>query len=467
MKQDQSHIFRQQKEIIDVLKKENLRLKQENKSVKNYKELIQKLQQEKMTLTKQIMEMEAESFLDGEEKNKEEEMLFNPRMASRRGTLIGEANLKELNKLISKNNPMLLGINSTSSKAKNNNENSSFSHPDFQKISFSFSFEPKNKPQNSQNLADSQPISQSMAFALKAALKVKAEEIMKLKIELFKKGKAVLVENNKERNICKDSDKKYMKNLNNKINVEKEERRFDDIIKVKGDTFNIISSYPSTISNFPSIIKIPQFPYKKHPSAFLDSHSLNETLKIKRNDLEDLTETFLGNDGSKSILETKINAEVQNILQEKKIFVLKTLTEENFCFDIRSERENVGDGRGSCWSLEGNLWKKGDGNEEEREVNAGKIEGRNAEKRGENYVGKVLDNNEKRIGKIKRGKMKKNLIGEDRNFYDKVKDTRINDGYIRENVDKLLEIVKKRKRKLEKFKKICEEQMMDNKGNYD
>ena len=213
------------KEVIETLKKQNLKLKIENKNLQSLKDIITKLQEEKMDLSRRLMEMEGEVVLYKDNNNINDEMLYIPKKSSRFSTI---------------------------------------SHRDsFNKISNISSREMKNLP--------SMKISSSN-FSLISKINF-TSEINMLKDELNKKDKIIsdLEQSGKKKNIT-----------------------------------DIISR---------------NFQLKKGS----DSKEINDSIFEE-------TESHIN-------LENNIYKEIENILEEKRNFVIKTLTRENFSFDILKEKQ--------------------------------------------------------------------------------------------------------------------------------
>ena len=75
------------KELVETLKKQNLKLKIENRNLLSLKDVISKLQEEKMDLSRKLMEMEGEAVLYKDTNDMNDEMLYNPRRGSRFSTI--------------------------------------------------------------------------------------------------------------------------------------------------------------------------------------------------------------------------------------------------------------------------------------------------------------------------------------------------------------------------------------------
>lgn len=263
------------KETIDLLKKENARLKSENKSILSLKEAIIKLQEEKMELSRKLMEMESEAVLykDGEDIN--DEMLYNPRRGSRFST-------------ISQQDP-LLKLQPNSSYINNPNK-------EIRK----FTSELKKITNNNFSLLSKKNIN-----LLKDGLKNKNEEILLLKNELVKKEEIITeLKKNKEINNNKNITPKL--SLNTSLSNSKIFKPMNDDLNKKG---------------------------RNKPDDYLEL--LSRRFSIKRNsDFKEPNDSIYEENEAHLLLEKNIYSEIQNILEEKRNFILKTLTYENFSFDI-------------------------------------------------------------------------------------------------------------------------------------
>ena len=218
------------KETIDIFKKENQKLKSENKTILGLKQNINKLQEEKMELAKKLMELESEAVLYKDDNSTNDEMLYNPKLSSAK---------KYQNRLSFHRNSVINNSSKELSNQKNNNKKRYILIIN----KFSFSLIPKNNNN------------------LKEILNNKNEEISLLKNELIRKEQIIL-----------------------------------ELTKEKLKTNS-------------------------------ESTPLKETNKISNDSI------FEENDAN-LFLENNIYSEIQNILEEKRNFILNTLTCENFSFDI-------------------------------------------------------------------------------------------------------------------------------------
>lgn len=263
------------KETIDSLKKENTKLKSENKSISSLKETIVKLQEEKMELSRKLMEMESEAILykDGEDMN--DEMLYNPRRGSRLST-------------ISQKDLLL--------KLQPNSSNINIPNKEIRK----FTSELKKISNNNFSILSKKNIN-----LLRDGLKNKNEEILLLKNELVKKEQIITelkksTENNNNNNVSSKL------SLNTSLSNSKIFKPMNDDLNKKG---------------------------RNKPDDYLEL--LSRRFSIKRNsDSKEANDSIYEENEAHLLLEKNIYSEIQNILEEKRNFILKTLTYENFSFDI-------------------------------------------------------------------------------------------------------------------------------------
>ena len=213
------------KELVETLKKQNLKLKIENRNLLSLKDVISKLQEEKMDLSRKLMEMEGEAVLYKDTNDMNDEMLYNPRRGSRVSTI----SLKE----------SYQKIPSSSSK-------------DVKKYKFKITKD-------------------NFSIISKNNLR---EEIDLYKNEIIKKDK-IIAQLKLEKN----------KNISNILNIKK--KKFD--------------------------------------------------LKEINDSISDENENE-----SRANLKNNIYKEIENILVEKRNFVIQTLTKENFSFDIiKKNNDNI------------------------------------------------------------------------------------------------------------------------------
>ena len=257
IQKDLNKTLKQSKETIELLKKENAKLKSQNfnNNYLNKNQIIQKLKEEKLLLSKKIIELE-------NEKNLHKCNILSNEKSMRR--------FKTQN-LISTGTNFIIN-------------------------SFSFSF---------YNIKTSNIIKES--------LKKKNEEILVLKNELMKKEQ--IIQKLKIKNsIIYDNeiDNNEKKEINNKNN--------NKLFRTKSDNHFFISN----ISSFLTTEKNNnQFQHNKNISKFYHKKGLDELNLTLSNEEEEDT-----------YLEKNIQIELKNFLEEKKNFILKTFTFENFFFDI-------------------------------------------------------------------------------------------------------------------------------------
>ena len=260
------------KETIDSLKKENIKLKSENKTISSLKETILKLQEEKMELSRKLMEMESEAVLykDGDDIN--DEMLYNPRRGSRLSTISQKDALLKL-----QGNPSNYNIPNKEQKIFNGDLNK------ITKENFSL-------------------LAKKNTSLLKDSLKNKNEEIILLKNELVKKEQII-------------SDLK--KNMENR--------------KISESKLSFDASFNNNSTILRSVNDDSNKKSQNKPGDYLDL--LSRRYSVKR-DAKEANDSIYDENEAHLLLEKNIYSEIQNILEEKRNFILKTLTCENFSFDI-------------------------------------------------------------------------------------------------------------------------------------
>ena len=147
-------------------------------------------------------------------------------------------------------------------------------------------------------------ISKKSINLLKDDLKNKNEEILLLKNELVKKEQTILElkKNNEKYNSIFDS--KYSLNSSINININSDEKKIQNKPE---DYLNLLSR---------------RFSFKKN------------------SDLKEINDSIYEENEAHLLLEKNIYSEIQNILEEKRNFILKTLTCENFSFDILNSNIN-------------------------------------------------------------------------------------------------------------------------------
>ena len=267
------------KETIDLLRKENNRLKSENKSVASLKETIKKLQEEKIELSQKIIDYESESLLNNASKdNKDDILLYNPKALSKK--------LFKLSLVMS---------------------------------NFSFSFNGKKN-----------------TSILKDGLKNKNEEITILKNELVKKEEIIsLLKSNK-----KKFEFKTVKCNNFSIKVGGNNTKKNSINSNNGRVLPFNSGNKAISNNSSNTNNTNMNEINKYTSAFSWAGSPPNVVNNKKRNGPFNNEIMYEETESHMTLEKNIYKEIQNILEEKRNFILNTLTCENFSFDILKSPKN-------------------------------------------------------------------------------------------------------------------------------
>lgn len=256
------------KEAIELLKKENTRLKTDSKDIK-------KLKEEKLSLSKQIMELESEAML-----------------------------------------------------YKNFDGGDNLIFPSFTTTKFNFSI-----------------IENSSKQKIKDSLKNKNEEILILKNELMKKDQIISNLQKKEKEIVQN-DQNYKNHivLNQYLFRTKSE---SDFLHMSQNKYNkkyfgiyISSSHPNQRGRLSQLLTSSN---KKNNDNLITVNT-NSFLKRKSGDMFselNMTMTNEGDDDAHNALEKNIYSELKNILDEKRNFILQTMTYENFSFDIISTEKKT------------------------------------------------------------------------------------------------------------------------------
>lgn len=264
IQKDLNKTIKQTKEAIDLLKKENAKLKTQNigNNTLSKNQIIQKLKEEKLLLSKKITELE------------------------------NEKNLHKCNNIIIEKNMR----RAKSPCIKKTIEKS------FEINSFNFSL-----------------INNKNNCIIKESLKRKNEEILILKNELMKKEQIIqklkINHYNLNDSEIDENSKQNFINKNNKL------------FRTKSDNHFYISNnnYNTILTDESKNITKNNFQHNKNISKFYQKKGLDE-----------LNITLTNEDEEDNILEKNIQIELKNILEEKRNFILKTLTSENFSFDILS-----------------------------------------------------------------------------------------------------------------------------------
>ena len=301
MKSDAQTTIKQQKELIENLKRENLRLKIENSSIKILKEKIHKLHQEKMQLSKQIIEVESQLVLYKDNKGKDE-MLLNP--VVKNDSNHWSIDLKDTEALSS--SKQIDSLNSTKNDKK--------FYRTFLTVSAGLEIKSQHfclLSKSSLNSFNSNipPNKQMTSATFNNIIKSKNEEILLLKSELNKKNN-VISSLKINRSIPSTSKKKRNKSVMGVVNKVK-------FIRSNCESFCILK--PNITTNI-----------KKTSSFLCDKSDFDSKSQIC-----EMTEgNNLEKQSSKILLERNIKAELNNLLLEKRNFVLKTLTKESMSFDV-------------------------------------------------------------------------------------------------------------------------------------
>ena len=256
------------KEAIELLKKENTRLKADSKDIK-------KLKEEKLSLSKQIMELESEAML-----------------------------------------------------YKNFNGGDNLIFPSFTTTKFNFSI-----------------IENSSKQKIKDSLKNKNEEILILKNELMKKDQIISNLQKKEKEIVysqNDHTSNYKNHivLNQYLFRTKSESDFFHMSQNKYNKkyFGTVVSTSHCTQRGGRLSQLLSSSNKKNNDNIITVNT-NNFLKRKSGDIYselNVTMTNEGDDDGHNALEKNIYSELKNILDEKRNFILQTMTYENFSFDIIS-----------------------------------------------------------------------------------------------------------------------------------
>ena len=257
------------KEAIELLKKENTRLKADSKDIK-------KLKEEKLSLSKQIMELESEAML-----------------------------------------------------YKNFNGGDNLIFPSFTTTKFNFSI-----------------IENSSKQKIKDSLKNKNEEILILKNELMKKDQIISNLQKKEKeSVYSQNDSNYKNHivLNQYLFRTKSESDFFHMSQNKYNKkyFGTVVSTSHSTQRGGRLSQLLNSSNKKNNDNIITVNT-NGFLKRKSGDIYselNVTMTNEGDDDGHNALEKNIYSELKNILDEKRNFILQTMTYENFSFDIISTKK--------------------------------------------------------------------------------------------------------------------------------
>lgn len=269
------------KETIDLLRRENNRLRSENKVIVSLKDTIKKLQEEKIEMSQKIIDYESESLLYNASKdNKDDILLYNPKSPSKK----------------------MFNISLV-------------------KSSFSFNFYGKKNTN-----------------ILKDGLKNKNEEIIILKNELVKKEEIISLLKAKNKKIEFKNEKCNNFSITTSGNNSKRNNSVMSNGKVMasntGNSGNILNSNNTNThnNNYNDI--------NKYTSAFSWAASPSTNNNNKKRNVPFNNDIMYEETESHFSLEKNIYKEIQNILEEKRNFILNTLTYENFSFDILKPQKN-------------------------------------------------------------------------------------------------------------------------------
>ena len=278
------------KDSIELLRKENIKLKLENKEIPRMKEIIQKLKKEKLDMSQKIIDYENESLLFNALKgDNEENLLYNQRLSFKKFMT------------------------------------------DLKKSNLSFSLKGNNLKDNDLKEINNEENKNDEIELLKNELTKKDEIISLLKSN--KKGFKPVIINNFSINSSSNSSRiNSNSNSSKKFVIFKNEKRsYLNINSVLSN--NIKSKFQNEITSNLS------WKGENHSKKKYKKSSIN----IPNEDSD-----------SKGSLENNIFKEIQSILEEKRNFILKTLTIENFSFDILGlNRNNKNINEDSIYDIKG------------------------------------------------------------------------------------------------------------------
>lgn len=258
------------KDTIDLLKKENNKLRNDNKEIFRLKELVKKLKKEKLEMSQRIIDYESESFLyNSQREDKDDILLYNP--------------------------------NNSNKKLKMN----------LKKFNFSFNINGIKNETNKYNKNDEISI-------LKRELNEKNEIITLLKSNK-KKYKPVIINNF---SINSSSSTSNINSINSSA---------QKYVTFKNDKKNSIN-YNSILSNQMK---------SKLSNKISSTFSWKDENRHKKKFKKSVNDTPSEDRESHNSLEKNIFKEIENILEERKNFIIKTLVRENFSFDILSNKEKL------------------------------------------------------------------------------------------------------------------------------
>ena len=256
------------KETIEIFKRENTRLKTEIAE-------MNKLKEEKMVLSKQIMDLESEAMLYKKIESSED----------------------------------LLSMNATTNNKLNKKRN-------YNVCSFGFSY-----------------VNNLNRMKIKDSLKNKNEEILILKNELVQKERLIT-----------NLQKKYNNNKHNDMLFCNGDIKFGN---VKG--FEKNKSEGDFMKKVHVVLVKKYFDVENEGSARKErkgGNNIGSNSNMKNGGFQGRKRNVgtygdEGDDESQSLLENNIYSEIKNILEEKRNFILQTMTYENFSFDIICKNERM------------------------------------------------------------------------------------------------------------------------------
>jgi hypothetical protein len=180
---------------------------------------------------------------------------------------------------------------------------------------------------------------------IKESLKNKNEEITILKNELLKKEK--LIENLKYKN--KFQPKNLKSNINKSNNISNNNKNNNNNNNIQTEKiiltyFDINSIKPNSLYKNKSDNDFLRSTLIKYNNKYLKTEILSSYTKRKSIDMDynannntinvSLMTSFMEDETGHNALEKNIYSEIKNILEEKRNFIIKTMTRENFSFDI-------------------------------------------------------------------------------------------------------------------------------------
>ena len=194
---------------------------------------------------------------------------------------------------------------------------------------------------------------------IKESLKNKNEEITILKNELLKKEK--LIENLKYKNKLQPKNlKSNINKPNNSISNNKNSNNNNSNHHIQSEKiiltyFDINSIKPNSLYKNKSDNDFLRSTLIKYNNKYLKTEILRSYTKRKSIDMDynannntinvSLMTSFMEDESGHNALEKNIYSEIKNILEEKRNFIIKTMTSENFSFDIinSSAKKDIND----------------------------------------------------------------------------------------------------------------------------